>query len=115
MHVCGNLTEIIDDLLMFPVNVLDLEFSNNPSNLALFNSRDIGKMLIGYGCVDSTTDTVETVDEIKSRIKRGLEIFSPETLLLDPDCGMRMRSRNTAFEKMSHLVEAAKIVRNEIV
>jgi 5-methyltetrahydropteroyltriglutamate--homocysteine methyltransferase len=32
-------------------------------------------------------------------------------MLLDPDCGMRMRSRDAAFAKLKHMAEAAKMVR----
>jgi 5-methyltetrahydropteroyltriglutamate--homocysteine methyltransferase len=115
MHVCGNLSEIIDDLLKFPVSILDFEFSNNPSNLALFDSRSLSGRMIGYGCVDSTRDEIETVGEIRTRIKRGLEIFGPEAMLLDPDCGMRMLTRDAAFRKLKNMAEAAKIVRKELV
>ena len=31
MHVCGNLGNVIDELLKFNVNVLDFEFANNPA------------------------------------------------------------------------------------
>ena len=39
MHVCGNLANVIDDILKINVNVLDFEFSKNPANLELFGSR----------------------------------------------------------------------------
>ncbi|MDD1699011.1 MAG: methionine synthase [Methanoregula sp.] len=111
MHVCGNLGNILDEILKFNVNVLDFEFSNNPANLDLLSRRDLAGRMIGYGCVDSSNEKVESISEIKKRIEKGIEVFDPRIVLLDPDCGMRMRSREAAFAKLKHMSEAAKMVR----
>jgi 5-methyltetrahydropteroyltriglutamate--homocysteine methyltransferase len=111
MHVCGNLGNILDEILKFNVNVLDFEFSDNPANLDLLSRRDLAGRMIGYGCVDSSNEKVESISEIKKRIEKGIEVFDPRIVLLDPDCGMRMRSREAAFAKLKHMSEAAKMVR----
>jgi 5-methyltetrahydropteroyltriglutamate--homocysteine methyltransferase len=111
MHVCGNLGNVLDEILKFNVKVLDFEFSNNMANLDLLSRRDLAGRMIGYGCVDSSSDKVESVAEIKKRIEKGIEIFDPRIILIDPDCGMRMRSRDVAYAKLKNMVEAAKMVR----
>ncbi|MCX6689469.1 MAG: methionine synthase [Methanoregula sp.] len=111
MHVCGNLSDVIDGILAINVNVLDFEFSKNPKNLELFRSRDLAGRMIGYGCVDSSSDIVESVSEIKARIEKGIEVFDPRMMLIDPDCGMRMRTREAAFWKLKNMCEAAREVR----
>ena len=111
LHVCGNLGNVIDEILKFNVNVLDFEFANNPANLDLLSRRDLSGRMIGYGCVDSASETVESIGEIRKRIERGIEIFDPRIMLLDPDCGMRMRSREVAYHKLKNLAVAAKEVR----
>jgi 5-methyltetrahydropteroyltriglutamate--homocysteine methyltransferase len=111
MHVCGNLGNVIDEILKFNVQVFDFEFSKNPDNLDLMSRRDITGKMIGFGCVDSTSETVETVAEIKRRIERGVSIFGPRSMLVDPDCGLRMRSRNAAYGKLKNMCDAAKEVR----
>jgi 5-methyltetrahydropteroyltriglutamate--homocysteine methyltransferase len=111
MHVCGNLGNILDEILKFNVNVLDFEFANNPANLDLLSRRDLAGRMIGYGCVDSSIERIETISEIKKRIEKGIEIFDPRVMLIDPDCGMRMRSRQAAFAKLKNMVTAAKEVR----
>ncbi|OPY37414.1 MAG: putative methylcobalamin:homocysteine methyltransferase [Methanoregula sp. PtaU1.Bin051] len=111
MHVCGSLGNVIDEILKFNVQVFDFEFANNPANLDLMSRRDLGGRMIGYGCVDSTTETVESVAEIKRQIERGVSIFGPKTMLIDPDCGLRMRSRNAAYAKLKNMCDAAKEVR----
>lgn len=111
MHVCGTLGNVIDEILKFNVNVFDFEFANNPANLDLLSRRDLGGRMIGYGCVDSSSETVETVAEIKKRIEKGIEVFDPKVMLIDPDCGMRMRSREAAYWKLKNMAEAAREAR----
>ena len=114
MHVCGDISGIVDELLKFPVDILDFEFSRNPKNLGVFGTRDLGRKMIGFGCVDSTTETVESVGEIRAGIERGIEVFGPGSLLIDPDCGLRMRSRTAASAKLTHMVEAVRQIRGGI-
>lgn len=111
MHVCGNLGNVLDEILKFNVNVLDFEFSKNPGNLDILSRRDLEGKMLGYGCVDSASEEVETVAEIKKRIQKGVEYFDPKILLIDPDCGMRMRSRESAYWKLKNMCDAAKEVR----
>jgi 5-methyltetrahydropteroyltriglutamate--homocysteine methyltransferase len=111
MHVCGNIANVIDEILKFNVNVLDFEFSNNQANLDIISRRDLTGKMLGYGCVDSSSDEVETVPEIRKRIEKAVEYFDPKILLIDPDCGMRMRSRESAYWKLKNMCDAAKEVR----
>jgi 5-methyltetrahydropteroyltriglutamate--homocysteine methyltransferase len=111
MHVCGDLSNVIDDILKIPVNILDFEFSKNSANIALFSSRNLSGRMIGFGCVDSATDAVESVADIKKRIGKGVDVFGARTMLLDPDCGMRMHTQDAAFAKLKNMVEAAREVR----
>jgi 5-methyltetrahydropteroyltriglutamate--homocysteine methyltransferase len=111
MHVCGNLGNVLDEILKFNVNVLDFEFSKNPANLDILSRRDLDGKMLGYGCVDSSSEEVETVPEIKKRIQKGVEYFDPKILLIDPDCGMRMRSRESAYWKLKNMCDAAREVR----
>jgi 5-methyltetrahydropteroyltriglutamate--homocysteine methyltransferase len=111
MHVCGNLGNVLDEILKFNVNVLDFEFSNNQANLDILSRRDLDGKMLGYGCVDSSVEEVETVAEIKKRIQKGVEYFDPKILLIDPDCGMRMRSRESAYWKLKNMCDAAREVR----
>jgi 5-methyltetrahydropteroyltriglutamate--homocysteine methyltransferase len=111
LHVCGGLGNIIDELLKFNVNVFDFEFANNPANLDLLSRRDLNGRMLGYGCVDSTTDRIESTAEIRKRIEKGVETFDPKILLIDPDCGMRMRTREAAYAKLKYMCDATKEVR----
>jgi 5-methyltetrahydropteroyltriglutamate--homocysteine methyltransferase len=114
LHVCGNLGSVMDALLGFPVQVLDFEFAKNPGNIEIISGKDLGGRMIGFGCVDSSSPVVEPVETILSLIRAGMELFGPERILIDPDCGLRMHTRDTAYAKLSHMVRAAKTARKEI-
>ena len=113
LHVCGNLETVIDDILRTNVAIFDFEFANNPGNLEVLSGKDLRGRMVGYGCVDSADPGIESIEAIKKRIEAGVDIFSPEAMLLDPDCGMRMRTRDEAFGKLKNMVAAAKLVRAE--
>ncbi|MCU0629947.1 MAG: methionine synthase, partial [Methanoregulaceae archaeon] len=101
LHVCGGLGSVIDDVLSMPVDILDLEFAKNPGNLDILSGTDLKGKMLGYGCIDSSNPEVESIETIASRIRNGLELFAPEQLLIDPDCGLRMQTRDAAFALQS--------------
>ncbi|MCC7566587.1 MAG: methionine synthase [Methanoregulaceae archaeon] len=114
LHVCGDLSGVIDEILSLPVHILDFEFANNPNNLEILGEKDLMGRKLGFGCLDSTDSHVEDVETVKRRIRAGIDTFGAENLLLDPDCGLRMLPRDAARGKLAHLVSAAKEVREEL-
>jgi len=114
LHVCGDLTAVIDDLIAMPVSILDLEFAHSAGNLDLCRDRAFGEKMVGFGCVDSADPVAEPVETIRSRITAALSVFDPGQLLIDPDCGLRMLPRDTAFLKLSRMVEAVREIRREL-
>lgn len=114
IHVCGDIDGVIDSLLKMPVDIIDLEFSCNEKNLECVGRKEFGDKKIGFGAVDSTDTSVDSVEAIKSRIEKGVELFGAEKLLIDPDCGLRMHTRETAFGKLSNMCAAADEVRRTL-
>jgi 5-methyltetrahydropteroyltriglutamate--homocysteine methyltransferase len=72
---------------------------------------------LGLGVVNPRTDRVETPEEIRSSLSRALEMFQPDRLFLNPDCGFGTFSRrplstkDVATGKLAAIVEAAKEAR----
>lgn len=109
MHVCGDIRPIFKKLLETNVAILDHEFARS-KNLEAMDKGLIeahGK-IIGYGCIDTTTNNVETVDQIEKTIQAGIEKIGKKNMWVDPDCGMRMRTRDAAYQKLANMVEAVK-------
>ncbi|WP_343241489.1 hypothetical protein [Methanoculleus sp. UBA312] len=46
-------------------------------------------------------------------METGIDVFSPEAMLIDPDCGLRMQTRDAAFGKLKNMVVATGVVRAE--
>ena len=113
-HICyGDFAQVYDHLMRLPVDNLDLELANSDYNLLdLFRSKPTDKGL-SMGVSDVHTHQVETVEQIKASILRGLEVFPPERLYIDPDCGLKTRLEDEAVAKMRNMVEAVRQVKQE--
>jgi 5-methyltetrahydropteroyltriglutamate--homocysteine methyltransferase len=115
LHVCyGDYSRIYPEVLEFPVDELDLELKNGDyDQLDVFTSPRFTKNL-GFGVIDVHTAEIESVEEIKTNIKRGLEIVPPEQLTISPDCGLKLLPRKAAFGKMENMVQAARAIEAEL-
>ena len=102
MHVCGTLDGVFKDLAKFNVDILDMEFAGNNVNIDVLedNANLIHNKKIGFGCVDSSVNTVDDVDDVDDLVVRAINIVGKDNLLLDPDCGLRRAPKDVAFEKL---------------
>ncbi len=109
MHVCGDIRPIFKKLLEASVVILDHEFAVS-KNLEAMDRGLIeahGKM-IGFGCVDTASNNVETVEQIEKTIRGGIDKIGKKNMWVDPDCGMRMRTKEAAYRKLANMVEAVR-------
>ena len=113
-HICyGDFDVIYPALLGLPVDMIDLEMANSRYDLLeRFRSHPFTKE-IGYGVLDVHSHRIETKDEVKQGILRGLELLKPEQMYIDPDCGLKTRTVEEAKEKLKVMVAAVREVREE--
>ncbi len=126
LHVCyskdyGLLFNIIPEM---NIDFYNLEFANRDSmsiegerigfydvkkfkEVTETTSRKIG---LGLGVTDVHINEVETTELIASRIKYALKFLEPEQLRINPDCGLRTRSREIGYQKLRNMTEARDIV-----
>lgn len=101
------------------------EFANNDTrNLGIDNNVRSGyKVLdlfkkynvngnIGLGVLDIHTDFIESPELVKDRILYAAKIFGPERIFVNPDCGLRTRRLDIAFEKLKNMVKGAEMARS---
>ena len=102
MHVCGLLNEAFKDLATFDIDILDMEFAGNNVNLGVLeeNAYLLKDKKVGFGCVDSSVNEVDDVEDVEELVKKAIEIVGKDNLLLDPDCGLRRAPKDVAFEKL---------------
>ncbi|WP_336022757.1 methionine synthase [Halobellus salinisoli] len=115
IHVCyGDYSRIYPEILEYPVDEVDVELANTDYNqLDVFTEPEFTKDF-ALGVVDAHDTTVESVEEIKRNIERGLEVVPPERLTVSPDCGLKLLPREVAYRKMENLVQAAREVEAEL-
>jgi len=109
LHVCGDVSEIVSDILEIPVDVLSHEFKALPKLFDVFKEYNF-KQNICLGSVRSDNPTLETVGEIVNHIKKGINVFNDKISQVSPDCGLRFLPRDTAYAKLRNLVKAWSIV-----
>jgi 5-methyltetrahydropteroyltriglutamate--homocysteine methyltransferase len=114
-HICyGDFDVIYPALLDLPVDMIDLEMANSRYDLLeRFRAHPFTKE-IGYGVLDVHSHRIESKDEVKAGIRRGLEVLRPEQMYVDPDCGLKTRTVEEAFAKLRVLVDAVREVRAEL-
>lgn len=109
LHVCGDVSGIIPELLDIPVDILSHEFKASPKLFDSFKEYESSKNVC-LGSVRSDDKRVESIGEITDHIKKGIEVFGERIIQLSPDCGLRMMPRDSAFEKLKNLVKAGDMV-----
>ena len=102
MHVCGTLDDAFKDLSRFNVDILDMEFAGNNININVLeeNADLIRNKKIGFGCVDSSVNTVDDIADVEELVVKAIDIVGKDNLILDPDCGLRRAPKDVANEKL---------------
>jgi 5-methyltetrahydropteroyltriglutamate--homocysteine methyltransferase len=109
LHICGDVSKIIPEILDMPVDIISHEFKGSPKLLDEFKKYKITKNIC-LGSVRSDDSRIETVDEIIEHIYKGIDVFGDMINQLAPDCGQRLLPRDVAFKKLKNLVKAGEEV-----
>jgi len=129
IHICFSNYRLLFPYLPRIQNIvkeLHLEFANrDTTELGLSDKKRIGyelldelknyNFIIGLGVLNVHTDFVEPIELIKDRILYAYEkIKDPHKIFIAPDCGLRTRSWEIAFKKLTNMVEARNLAIKEI-
>ena len=63
-----------------------------------------------FGSVAVARSRVETVDEVRDRLRAALGHIDRDRLVVAPDCGLGMLTRELAVEKLAVMCAAAAAV-----
>jgi Methionine synthase II (cobalamin-independent) len=115
LHVCyGDYSRIYPEILEYPVHELDLELANGDyEQTDVFTDPEFTKDF-AMGAVDAHNAEVESVEQIKRHVLRGLEVVPPERLTISPDCGLKLLPREIAYGKIQNMVQAVREVEAEL-
>ncbi|MEO0222656.1 MAG: hypothetical protein ABIL36_04245 [candidate division WOR-3 bacterium] len=129
MHICFS-----DYSLLFPkikrlegyINELHFEYANRDTKELgvswdkrrgyeiLKTLRDYN-FVIGLGVLDVHTDFIEPAELVRDRVLFALEIIQdPNRIFVAPDCGLRTRTWEVAYEKLCRMVEGVEMVKGKL-
>lgn len=91
---------------------ISIEAAQPKLDLSVLRALKTKTVLIGM--LDLADRTVETPQQVASRIRAALEVVPAERLVATPDCGMKYLPREVAFGKLRALAEGAALVRDEL-
>lgn len=131
VHACfsGNEYEALaPQMLEIKAQQYTLEFANRDSwNLGVSDKERKGYHVlklfkeygfrgeIGIGVTDVHVDKIETPKLVRDRILYSAKaLHDPTKIYVNPDCGLRTRSRTVAFEKIKAMVEGTELARKAI-
>lgn len=96
------------------VDQLVLEFARKGyDDVALFKKYH-PSFKLGLGVIDVKTETVETSEQVASRIDRALGVMDPDRIVVNPDCGLRYLPTKVALAKLRAMNAGAALVRARV-
>lgn len=109
LHVCGDVSRIVPQLVDMPVDVLSHEFKASPHLFDVFQEYSCSRKFC-VGAVRSDDVLVESVEDIVAHVKKAYAVFGDHVVQIAPDCGQRLLPREAAFGKLQNLVVAGEIL-----
>ncbi len=69
---------------------------------------------VGVGVLDIHRDEIETPELVAQRVLRAAKILKdPAKVYVNPDCGLRTRSLDVAWKKLTSMVEGTRLARSQ--
>ena len=95
------------------VDVIGIEAAKFPNLLDEINPKDFldRDKKVALGVINTDVAQIETTDDVIKRIKKGIEIFGDD-MWINPDCGLRLQTREVAFQKLSVMTKAVAELKN---
>jgi len=109
IHVCGDVSKIIPNLIDLPIDILSLEFKAKANLIEKFKDYE-NKKNICLGSVQSDNNIIETVEEIISHYDLAYSVFGKKIIQISPDCGQRLLPHDIAYNKLLNLVKAGELI-----
>ncbi|MFX1256574.1 MAG: hypothetical protein ACFFAN_01845 [Promethearchaeota archaeon] len=127
IHVCGRISPKLRDLLLqTDVKIMDHEFRTSEGNFNVFEKKHFESTdkYLAMGTIQTklfplknkdVKDYVEDIDFLRNYIKKGINLYGKENLVIKPDCGfgsLKYFGENIGYEitmrKLNNMVLALK-------
>jgi 5-methyltetrahydropteroyltriglutamate--homocysteine methyltransferase len=90
--------------------------SDRPGYAVISKFRDLPyEPILGLGVLDIHTNFVEPPELVRDRIVHAVEVFGdPARIHVCPDCGLRTRSWEVAYDKLRNMVEGTNLAEQKL-
>lgn len=114
-HMCysefNNIIQTIEDM---DADVISIETARSGNELLKIFKKYGYKQEVGPGVYDIHSPRIPSLNEIKKQIDMLLEVLPKEQLWINPDCGLKTRRWEEVKPSLVNMVEAVKLVREEL-
>lgn len=105
-----SLKPMLPDFLDMTVDEIHIEMANREFAELELLAPFAEKMNIAVGIIDVKNYYIETVEDVRERIKKCLQYVPIEKLSVAPDCGLSQTARWAARKKLENMVKGAKSI-----
>jgi 5-methyltetrahydropteroyltriglutamate--homocysteine methyltransferase len=114
-HMCySEFNDIIAAIAEMDADVISIEASRSRMELLRAFEEFHYPNEIGPGVYDIHSPRVPSRDEMLSLLRAASQVFSPEQLWVNPDCGLKTRGWPEVRQSLENMVNAAKQFREEL-
>ena len=114
-HMCySEFNDIIEWIAKMDADVISIEASRSKMELLKAFKDFEYPNEIGPGVYDIHSPRIPSKEEIKSLIKKAIEVIPLENIWVNPDCGLKTRNWEEVIPSLRNMVEAAKELREEV-
>jgi 5-methyltetrahydropteroyltriglutamate--homocysteine methyltransferase len=114
-HMCdADFGVILDAIREMDADVISMEAARSKMALLESFSSGVYQNDIGPGVYDIHSPRVPGEEEMESLIRRALQVFRPEQLWVNPDCGLKTRNWEEVEAALPNMVRAAEKIRKEL-
>lgn len=106
-----SLKPMLPDFLDLHVDEMHIEMANREFAEIELLAAFAEKLDVSVGIIDVKNYYIETVADVKERIRKCLQYVPAEKLSVAPDCGLSQTARWAAKQKLINMVEGAKQMR----
>jgi 5-methyltetrahydropteroyltriglutamate--homocysteine methyltransferase len=112
-HMCyANFNDIIEAIAAMDADVISLESARSRMELLQAFVRSRYPNDLGPGVYDIHSPRIPEEAEIKSLLRRALEVIPAEQLWVNPDCGLKTRRWEEVSPALKNMVAAARSLRS---
>ena len=118
IHVCGRISPTLRDILLqTDVKILDHEFTTNEENFEIFQKEHFEEKILALGTVksmfgpensDGINNYVEKIDFLENYIRKAINQYGKENLIIKPDCGF-LPLKDTFGENNGYEIAISKV------